>query len=571
MIFTWWMKNFGHDRRMRLPAFALSLVSIFIYPLATAAEMSPVEDLILPKLAKLPAPQMRKFAGGLTMAITAKDEKAQAHVLQGLNLIHGGWDFEGYRHFVEALKLDPDCLMANFGVTFALLGADSEFIKPRIAAADRTLALADAQAGSELERGYVYALTKLLEEGPLSAADAFGQVSRKFPNDMQAKLFESYFRRSGFDEYGSPKPEQELAQQMIQSLMKKQPDSPMLMHCWLMMRTENLLCREDLPMARKLCELVPDYPPYHHLLGHYEWRSGNYGKAATAFSRCGELHLAWMKQSGLAIVDCPEWIRAEVYRSVALASSGDYESALDAASALAKMPIPLDRMESAGARMMYWEAKTLQARLLMRRGAAGDVALALQTIPQPDDVKSLVGRTTVGSFYQGLVIALEGRKALTEGNKQRAEEMYQLMILHGEKMEALRQQAMKLGEIAPLSRAFICLEILALELKGNIAMASDSASRGAAYNWYSGARERQTLATRMLPPISLLPMSAHVAQHFELRKDWRSAQEAYEEGLEYWPNDLILLEGIKNAHVQQKNQVAADKVAAQIQQVKSGL
>ena len=74
MIFTWWMKNFGHDRRMRLPAFALSLVSIFIYSLATAAEMSPVEDLILPKLAKLPAPQMRKFAGGLTMAITAKDE-----------------------------------------------------------------------------------------------------------------------------------------------------------------------------------------------------------------------------------------------------------------------------------------------------------------------------------------------------------------------------------------------------------------------------------------------------------------------------------------------------------------
>jgi tetratricopeptide (TPR) repeat protein len=459
--------------------------------------------------------------------------------------------------------------MANFGVTFALLGADSEFIKVRIAAVDRTLALVDAKVGSELERGYVYALTKLLEEGPLSAADAFGQVSRKFPNDVQAKLFESYFRRAGFDEYGSPKPEQELAQEMIQALMKKQPDSPMLMHCWLMMRTENLLCREDLPMARKLCELVPDYPPYYHLLGHYEWRSGNYRKAVSAFSRCGDLYLAWMKQAGLSIVDCPEWIRAEVYRAVALASSGDYDSALDAASALTKVPIPLDRMESAGARMMYWEAKTLQARLLMRRGAVGDAALALQTIPQPDEVKSLVERTKVGSFYQGLVIALEGGKALTEGNKQRAEEMYQLMILHGEKMEAVRQQAMKLGEIAPFSRAFICLEILALELKGNIAMASGSASSGAAYNWYSGARERQTLATRMLPPISLFPMSAHVAQHFEVRKDWKSAQEAYEEGLEYWPNDLILLEGLKNVHLQQKNQAAADKAAAQIQQVKS--
>lgn len=554
---------------MRLLAVALSLVSIFSYPIAVAAEMSPVEDLILPKLAKLPAPQMRQFSSGISLAISSKDEKAQAHVLQGLNLIHGGWDFEAYRHFVEALKLDPDCLMANFGVTFALLGADSEFIKVRIAAVDRTLALVDAKVGSELERGYVYALTKLLEEGPLSAADAFGQVSRKFPNDVQAKLFESYFRRAGFDEYGSPKPEQELAQEMIQALMKKQPDSPMLMHCWLMMRTENLLCREDLPMARKLCELVPDYPPYYHLLGHYEWRSGNYRKAVSAFSRCGDLYLAWMKQADLSIVDCPEWIRAEVYRAVALASSGDYESALDAVSALTKQPIPLDRMESAGARMMYWEAKTLKARLLMRRGAVGDAALALQTIPQPDEVKSLVERTKVGSFYQGLVIALEGRKALTEGNKQRAEEMYQLMILHGEKMEEVREQVMKLGEIAPFSRAFICLEILAVELKGNIAMASGPASSGAAYNWYSGARERQTLATRMLPPISLFPMSAHVAQHFEVRKDWKSAQEAYEEGLEYWPNDLILLEGLKNVHLQQKNQAAADKAAAQIQQVKS--
>lgn len=533
-------------------------------------KIAPVQELILPKLQGLPAPEMRKFDQGVAMAISASSEEAQQHVLQGLNLIHGGWDFEAYRHFIEALKLDPDCLMANFGVTFALLGADSEFLKPRLAAADRTLALLNAGKGNELERGYVYALVKLFNEGPNAAADAFGQVARKFPLDVQLRMFESYFRRSGFDEYGNPKPEQELAQEKIQELMKKQPDSPMLLHSWLMMRTENLDMSKDLPLARKLCEMVPDFAPYQHLLGHYEWRTGNHARAAAAFSRCGELYIAWMKQSKLTIVDCPEWVRAEVYRSVALASSGDYESALAAATALSNVKIPDDRIESAGARMMYWEAKTLPARLLMRRGSAGDSAAALQTIPAPDVVKSISTKTKVGAFYQGLVLALESRKALTEGNKERVLELYKLMVLHGSKMEEVRAQAIKLGEVSPFARAFDCLEIMALEIKGNLAMSDGKDKCGPAYNWYSGARERQRLGTRMLPPITLYPMSAHLAQYYELKGDLKSALEMYQEGLTFWPNDLILLEGAKKMQTALKDESAAAATDAKIKEIQSG-
>ena len=554
------MKKTSHACRMRtLMAFLL------LMPLALAQDKVPsVDEMMLACLKNLPAPALRTFPNGVSMAISGATPEVQTRVLQGLNLIHGGWDFEAYRQFVEAIKIDPDCLMANFGITFSLLGSNGEFFKPRIAAADRTLALVNAGKGTELERGYAYALAKLFSGGPDSAADAFTQVAGKYPKDMQVRLFEVYFRRSGFDEYGNPKPDQESAQENVSSLMKTTPDSCLLMHTWLMIRTENLDMAQDLPMARKLCEMVPDFPPYQHLLGHYEWRSGNFGKAAAAFSRCGELYMSWMKSSGLSIVDCPEWIAAEVYRAVALASAGDYDSALAAAQALSRVPMPKDRIESPGARMMYWEAKTLEARLLMRRGAKGDAALAMASIPKPEVMKDLAAKTKVSSFYQGLVIALEGRKALEAGNRARAEEMYQLMVMHGNKMEESRAQAVKLGEVAHFGRAFDCLEIMALELKGDLAMAMGKDASGPAYNWYSGARERQHFATRMLPPICLYPMFARVSEFYLGKNDGKAALEIYKEGLGYWPSDLILLNGLKKTYLALKDEKSAASISMQI-------
>lgn len=561
------MKKTSHRIAMRiLTACLLMFTAVYA---EEKKEITPVKELILPNLANLPSPSMWEFPGGVQMAISSTSDEAQKHVLQGLNLIHGGWDFEAYRHFMEALKLDPECLMANFGVTFSLLGADKEFLKPRVAAADRTLALLQEGKGSELERGYVYALVKLLEEGPSAAANAFGQVARKYPLDTQVLLFESYFRRSGFDDYGSPKPEQELAQEKVADLMKKNPDSPLLMNSWLMMRTENLDMAADLPMARKLCELVPDFPPYQHLLGHYEWRSGNHARAAAAFSRCGAQYIAWMKSAGLTIVDCPEWVRAEVYRAIALASQGDYDSALAAANALSKVKIPDDRIESAGARMMFWEAKTLEARLLLRRNKPGDYDLALASLPLPEVVKPISAKTKVGAFYQGLAVALEGRKALAAGKMDRVKDIYQLIIMHGSQMEKIRTQALSLGEAAPFARAFDCLEILALDFKGDMAMLDGKEKCAPAYNWYSGARERQRLGTRMLPPITLLPMGLQIGRYYELKGDLPSALEVYQENLSYWPNDLLLLEALKKCQLALKDPTAAALTDEKIKSIMS--
>ena len=71
----------------------------------TAPEKNPdVEDAIPDAVKALGEPAMVNFPNGIRMAVTAATEKAQAHVNQGMNHLHGGWEFEASRHFAAAVN-----------------------------------------------------------------------------------------------------------------------------------------------------------------------------------------------------------------------------------------------------------------------------------------------------------------------------------------------------------------------------------------------------------------------------------------------------------------------------------
>jgi hypothetical protein len=563
MIFAWKRKISGHGVRMWKWFWLLMLCG------ASAEEMPDVKKMLLAHVKPAAAEYYLAEPTGIKMAITAKSPAAQEHVVRGLNLIHGGWDYRAYQHFIAALEIDPDCLMAHFGVVFSLLDGDSEYNEPRAVAVERALALIKAGAGSKLERGYLFGLFQLLEEGPQAAAAAFAKVAESFPNDVQLPLFEVYFRRSGFDEQGKPLPDQELAQEKLAALMKKSPNSPMLMHAWLMIRAENRDVTADLPMARKLCELVPDYPPYCHLLGHYEWRSGNHHLAHLAFSRCVMLFRNWMKECQIELVDCPEWIRAEMYRAVAIACSGDYESALAMAKALSKVRISPARFKSAGARMLWWEASTLEMRILMRRREGDDVKMALASLPSKEFVKTLTPYSRVAFYYQGLAMLLESYIALEDQNWDRAKELTEAMNMHLPLMQQIRADVTRMGELSHYIRAYSLLDVATLQLKGDLAMAGPEAQRGVAYNWFSGANERQMFASRMMPPVSLTPTERALGRYFESKNDATRAMEVYRDGLVRWPKDLSLLEAVAQLQSKSGDEKAASETRAMMEQVRA--
>ena len=151
---------------------------------------------------------MMDFPAGIRMAVSASTaEAAQAHVIQGLNHLHGGWEFEASRHFAAAMREDPDCLLAHWGMVMSLLNPSPETGDARNAATDRLFELIEQGKGTELERGYAYGLIKYIEEGPAGAATAFRKVAEKFPNELQAGVFAALFSRGGYDAAGDATPE----------------------------------------------------------------------------------------------------------------------------------------------------------------------------------------------------------------------------------------------------------------------------------------------------------------------------------------------------------------------------
>jgi tetratricopeptide (TPR) repeat protein len=531
--------------------------------------MAPVADAIPAVVKALGKPVLFPFTNGIRMAITAADKEVEEHVLNGLNHLHGGWEFEAARHFAVALELDPGCLLAHWGMAMALLAPSPETTPARNAAVDRMLGLLDAGIGSGLERGYAYGLIKYIQEGPAAAASAFRKVAGEFPNDIQAPIFGALFGRSGYDETGDPLPGQVAAEATLAALVEKFPKHPVPLNALLMARGEAPDLRPSLLLARQLTKLVPDYAPFYQVLGHYEWRCGDYPQAAAAFGNSKKLYESWMTATKAGPEDCPGWVMAECYRIVALKLQGDFDSAYAAARQFSRTPFPPERAASPGARLILWEAKSLPARILMRRGLPGNTIEALTSLPDPALMKPYHDRSLAHWWTDGLRIALEAKRLIEAGDLEQARLAAAALTTHGEEMAKLQNAATALGERASWNRAFRALEVLASELQGRIAMAGPASGRGSALNWFRSAADRQLPATMLYPPAVLTPMASLLGEYYLSAAKPDEATEAFNESLELFRNDLGALSGLQRAAEMAKRPEEAAKFAAKIKELRN--
>lgn len=545
----------------------IALVVLSASTVAFAEETPTGVDATIPlQVANALAPAVTEFPGGLKLAVSTRNEEAQAHVVLGLDHLHGGWEFEAARHFAAALKADPDCLLAQWGMVMTMLTPTPENGTTRNAAMDRLLDLVDKEAGSELERGYAYGMIQYFKEGPAAAAEAFRKLSEKFPNDTQAAIFSALFSRGGYDEFGDPTPDQERSDKILADLLEKSPDNTLLLYALLTIRAEAPDLSPWVESARKLCQLSPSYPPYFHLLGHYEWRTGHHAEAVDAFAKASSLYAAWMKTNSVTAMDCPGWVMAEEYRAVALASQGNFDAALSAAKALAATPVPMERAASQGGRMVLWEGKTLPARLLMRRAQKGDAAKALAALPAAPEIAAYREKSLANYYVDGLRFYLDASRLVDEGNLGQATVVSAVMAKHGERMATLQNASGVGGERSAWVRGFRALEVLASELRGRIALAGPKTGYGSAYNWFRSAVDRQTRASMLLPPAVLTPMNVRLGEYHLATDKPADAVEAYRSALKEFPNDKIVLKGLvaacKRAGLKDEAAEAAKQLAA---------
>lgn len=502
-----------------------------------ATDIPTIEECIPASVSLLGSPAVFPFHKGLVTAVSAANETAQLHTLQGLNHLHGSWEFEAMRHFAVAMREDSRCLMAHWGMVMAMLAPSPETDIHRIAATKRLLELIDEGEGTELERGYAYGLIKYIEEGPKGAADAFRRVADKFPREMQSGIFAALFGRTGYDALGTATPDQATAEERLLKLVERDPNAALPLHALLLIRAEAPDLKPSLELARRLCQLVPDYAPYFHVLGHYEWRCGEHSKSAAAFGRAASLYSIWMKESKATPADCAGWVRAECYRVVALASKSDFDNALASADKIATTTVDPARPSAPGTRRLLWDAKTLPARVLLRRAAPGDSAKALASLPDPKESEPFREKSLSHWWVDGVRITLEAQRLLDAQELVKASETINALTFHGQAMAKRQAFATDIGEQPEWRSSFHSLEMLAAELRGRLALAGPPDGHGSAFNWFRAAADRQKPSTMLNPPPILTPMAMRLGDYYIARNQGHKAVGAYEEALAAFPGD----------------------------------
>lgn len=541
-----------------LPLRALGAL-ICLAPIASGEKIPELGQAIPDAVMRLPAPTSTGVPTGITLAIATASESAQTHVNMGLNHLHFGWEFEAARHFAAAMREDPNCLLAHWGMVMALLEGAPETVANRNAAAERMVSLIEDNIGTPLERDYCYALLKQLTDGPAAAADAFRKVASHFPNDMQSGVLVALFTRGGYDVTGEPTPDQENSEKMLLDWIRKMPGNPVPSNALITIRAEAPDLSNTLVYARALCAAHPDYPPFQHLLGHCEWRCGNHREALNAFSKSAALFEKWMTENKISPADCPEWLDAQCYRIVTLNSMGRRQEAFDAAIQLSETKIPDDRKNSPGSRALWWDIKTLPARLALDSGTLPESAPNDKLLPTAEAAKDLTKHSLAHWWINGLRLALEAQRQLQANQTDAARNTINALSQHGEMMVASQKSASQSAERSDWNRAFRALEMLTANARGLLALAGSESNRNIAYNWFSAAADRQTPSPLMKAPLILTPMAGQIGEYFLTIHQPDKAIEAFEKALKAFPNDSRLIERLTSARESKSKEAISDK------------
>src|SRR5579872_5584908 len=145
------------------------------------------------KMTPMPAPRKLAGIGTSHLTITTSSPQAQAWFDQGLNLLHCFWDFEAYRAFKEAARLDPDAAMAWWGMVQSLSGYKAMAEESDAAEAKAKALLPNI---SEHEQFYIRAKQKREKEDDYQRE--MEALMDKYPDDIDAKLFFALSRPYGF-------------------------------------------------------------------------------------------------------------------------------------------------------------------------------------------------------------------------------------------------------------------------------------------------------------------------------------------------------------------------------------
>ena len=273
--------------------------------------------------------------GKSNLKITTTSIDAQAYFNQGLRLLHCFWEFEAYRAFKEAARLDPSAPMAHWGIAEAL-GNIRSMKDERRAALDQAKAL--TSKASEHEQYYLRAQAARAELQDDKAKAAYRREMEplvdRYPDDLEAQAFLALFEMGGYEQDGRPSEGTIYGQAILRNILTSDPDNAAANHYWIHFMEGSSHPEAALHSADILARLAPNSGHMVHMPGHIYYRTGHYEKARQSFIDSTQVDEAYMAAQKITPDEDPNYGHNLSYLVAACAEAGRYKEGLQWAEKL---------------------------------------------------------------------------------------------------------------------------------------------------------------------------------------------------------------------------------------------
>ena len=289
------------------------------------------------KMTEMSPPPRISGIGDSHLQITTKSEKAQAYFDQGLNLTHCFWDFEAYRAFKEAARLDPNAAMAYWGIVESVSDYKAmDDIKK--AALEKAKALMDK--ASDHERYYIRAQQAQQEDdGDDNYRREMEALIDKYPDDIDAKLFLGIHSGGGYEsDDGRPRNGTIYGLMLVDSVLARHPASAAAHHYRIHLLEASTHPKDARADADALGKLAPGSGHMVHMPGHIYYRLGEYDRARQSFLDSMKVDEDYMHREKVGTLDDWNYAHNLSYLIAGDAESGRLQEALEMAARLDRLP-----------------------------------------------------------------------------------------------------------------------------------------------------------------------------------------------------------------------------------------
>ena len=402
-------------------------------------------------------PKTKKEKLGTVLFKTSCSPQAQKEFEVALGRLHSFHFPETIRAFTAIPQTDPSCAIAYWGLAVSirpnpLVGPwDAATLKRGLDAVEKGISIG---AKTERERDWLAAILEFYKDFDKVDQDtrtrnyerAMGALAKKYPNDVEAKVFHALSLNEIFDHKDMAPLLKAI--EILKPLDRKYPAHPGITHYLIHSYDFAPLAKQGVPAANKFAKIAPEASHAVHMPSHIYSMVGMWPESIAANIKSNQVAREYATQAKLdgVLIGVPHGLDFMQYAYLQLGQDAKAKALVDESAEIKKMIGPvsvgstaraavparfmLERQDWKGAAQLQplgtpfpaAEAITHFARA-MGAARSGDVAAAQADIEKLKQLREGLLKANQGYWAEQIEVQVLGAQAwtaLAQGNKDEA-------------------------------------------------------------------------------------------------------------------------------------------------------